>query len=54
MILESLSYTIFVVVDVAVLNSYEVLFLGYYFARALCARITGHQTVIQDGDLRPC
>ena len=37
MILESLSYTIFFVADVAVLNSYEVLFFGLLFCKSpLC------------------
>ena len=36
------------------LNNHDALFLGYYYARPLCARTKGKQTVIQDGDVKPC
>ena len=36
------------------LNNHDALSLGYYYARPLCTRTKGKQTVIQDGDVKPC
>ena len=40
--------------DAAILNNHDTLFLGYYYARPLCARTKGKQAVIQDGDVKTC
>ena len=37
--------------DAAMLNNHDALLLGYYYARPLCARTKGKQTVIQDKNL---